>query len=274
MAALTATGASKSARQVVRVLRFLKSGSAQIEARPQADQLLLSNAAIGCIAVPARVCREMVAAGLVRRQDQCLVIEPSGMSHLARDGFGQQQAFAFQHGDVDTKTVANGDGLEQVLVNHAESPLGRLARLKATTGEPFLELGEFKAGNRLRADFSRAQMEPRLGINWDMTGTGRTANGAGGRGELNDAAIAARRRVNSALDAVGPELAGILVDVCCFLKGLANVEQERGWPVRSAKIVLKTALAALSRHYEPEVARPRSGIMHWGGPGYRPSLNG
>ena len=90
--------------------------------------------------------------------------------------------------------------------------------------------------------------------------------------DLTDSAIAARVAVNRALEAMGPELAGVALDVCCFMKGLETVERERQWPVRSAKLMLRTALMALSRHYNPPTPARRARVEHWGAEGYRPEL--
>jgi Domain of unknown function (DUF6456) len=57
------------------------------------------------------------------------------------------------------------------------------------------------------------------------------------------------------LAAVGPELCGVLVDVCCELRGLEEAEKTRGWPQRAGKVVLQLALTRLARHYGLDGAR-------------------
>ena len=222
-------------------------------------------------------CKTEDIAALARR---ALIARSGSMLMLTREGEAllRRQAaecdpFQAQHRDLERIEVETPHGYVQANVNLAESPIGQLARRKDRNGRAFLSDGEFRAGEKLRADYTKGQLMPRLGANWDAAvATGRRGAPAS---DISDIALAARTRVEHAIDAVGPELAGVLVDVCCFLKGLETVEAERGWPVRSAKVVLKAALSALHRHYEPAPATPRSArVLNWGTPGYRPQMGG
>jgi hypothetical protein len=153
-----------------------------------------------------------------------------------------------RHLALAERQVATELGRVSVTVDEAESPLAWLARRRGRDGRPLIATEQFQAGERLRADFTRAHLMPRTTSNWSQpVADGR--RGAGSAAEFTEATVAARASVHQALDAVGPELSGLLLDVCCFLKGLEDVERERAWPHRSAKIVLQLALDRLARHY-------------------------
>lgn len=154
-----------------------------------------------------------------------------------------------------------------------ESPLLWLHRRLGKDGQAQISDDEFAAGERFRADITLAQMLPRTTMNWDaaMTPDDRGARSRDPAG-ASDTAVAARRRVRLACERLGPELSGIAIDVCGFLKGLDLVERERRWPARSAKVVLRLALSALAAHYG--LGRPlvRSGARSWQAPDARPAF--
>ena len=162
-------------------------------------------------------------------------------------------------------------GRRSVTVNLAESPLSRLHARKDARGQSFIDEAQFRAGERLRRDFECAGLQPRISANWIASvATGSRSGPA--QADISDFAIDARRRLEAATQAIGPELAGIATDVCCFLKGLETVERERGWPPRSAKLMLRTALQMLVRHYGLVAVGGGRPMRQWGGEGYRPSL--
>jgi hypothetical protein len=155
--------------------------------------------------------------------------------------------FRAQHLQLSMQDIVTAAGRARVTVDDGESPLAWLARRKGRDGQTMISPTQFIAGEWLRADFTRAQMTPRVTSSWEPP-TGRR-RGAADSGNIADVVIAARQSVRAALEACGPEFSGLLLDVCCFLRGLEEVERTRGWPSRSAKIVLQLALDRLARHY-------------------------
>ncbi|HXD46616.1 MAG TPA: DUF6456 domain-containing protein [Pseudolabrys sp.] len=153
--------------------------------------------------------------------------------------------FRARHLALDRRQIDAALGPSGVTVDELESPLVWLARRRAR-GAALIEPHQLQAGERLRRDFTIADLTPRTGANWSLPLSG---SGSGGGSGASDTMTDARSRVHKALDAVGPEFSGLLLDVCCFLKGLEDVERERQWPLRSGKIVLRLALERLARHY-------------------------
>lgn len=178
--------------------------------------------------------------------------------------------FRSQHLALARRPAKQGE--TAVVVNDAESPLAWLARRKGRDGRPMIEPAQFQAGERLRSDFTFAQLSPRMTVDWASPIGGSANPVTGGPAAMTDAVVAARQRLRHALEAVGPEFAGLLVDVCCFLKGIEDIERERGWPPRSAKVVLQLGLDRLARHYGLAAearGRTRVAVRTWLAPGER-----
>ena len=163
-----------------------------------------------------------------------------------------------QHQQRQLKKVDIGATQRLATVNLNESPLGWLYTRKDKAGRPFLELYQFESGERLRADFERGCMCQKITADWEAFAAPRnkaTARDISGL-SATDHAMLARQNVLNAIQAVGPELSGILIDVCCNQTGIEDAEKKNGWPKRSGKIILRIALTRLARHYGL-LAKPR-----------------
>lgn len=211
---------------------------------------------LGAGRVPIAAAERLVAEDLAcwerpSRGRRLLVATGAGRARAARlRAGGGAEGFQAQHRDmVETlEPMSAGGEARRLRVNVAESPLQLLARRRGRGGAPFVDAAGLEAGERLRRDITIGQILPSVTSRWDPVG-GQGAGGARDPASASDAVIAARQRVQRALKAVGPEFADLLLDVCGFLKGLETVERERGWPARSAKLVLGMALARLAEHY-------------------------
>lgn len=127
-----------------------------------------------------------------------------------------------------------------VTVNLAESPIAWLH------ARGHLDDRLFDAGERLRADYERAQMSPSVTMRWDpvrVKSTGDTGMTAGER------QIAAKARFDGALAAAGPGLADVLWRVVCACETLPDAERALAWPARSGKVVLRLALDRIAGFY-------------------------
>lgn len=177
--------------------------------------------------------RDLVAAGVLADDGRP---RPEARGWLKRQML-DEDAFAAQH----RLEVATGEGLK---LNLDESPLSRLATGKA----PFLERHQVEAGERVRRLCERAQMQPRVTMSYSGAHT------AGGKGasraaEISDLAADARKQLAALHAALPPDCAGVVLDVCGLLKGLQQVESERGWPRRSAKLVLRIGLEQAAGYF-------------------------
>lgn len=133
--------------------------------------------------------------------------------------------------------------VRSVTVNAAESPLGWLF------SRGLVSQRQFDAGERLRVDWERAQLAPRVTMSWDSAPVSRGRGGSAPEPDLGGAQIDARRRFDAAIASAGPGLSDILWRVVCAGEGMREAESALGWPARAGKLVLTLALDRIAAFY-------------------------
>ena len=139
--------------------------------------------------------------------------------------------------------AAGARPVRSVTVNLAESPLGWLF------SRGLLTQRQFDAGERLRSDWERGQLAPRVTMAWDSAPMAGGRGGAAPQRDLTGAQIDARRRFDAAITSAGQGLDDILWRIVCAGEGMREAESALGWPARAGKVVLTLALERIADYY-------------------------
>jgi hypothetical protein len=249
-----------------RVLRFVRALVTEGSARRDGGDYVVEHAG-DALRLGGDDVRRLLSAGVLLGDAESCRAAPEARLWLKR-AMLEADAFAAQH-RIDAVSP------EGARLNLAESPLARLAA--ASSGEPaFLERHHVEAGERVRKLAERAQLQPRVTMSYSAAHTAGGKNG-GRAAEISDMAAEARRALAEIHGVLPRDCAGVVLDVCGLLKGLQVIESERGWPRRSAKLVLRIGLDQLARHYgfAPMAVGVETRRRHaWVGENARPTVVG
>jgi hypothetical protein len=247
-------------REARRLFRRLAEPEMRLEKTSSKSYAMTGQGAVNAGRVSVPVVRALLRRDWLKPRGtapESYALSETGLAWYART-MAKEDRFAAQHRIAGTRRVMGDDGVERsVAVNEAESPAGRYFAHGA------IDTVQFAAAEKLRRDFTLAQLMPRLAADWTLPAASGT-RGAPTPQHLSDTAIAAKQRFSNALRAVGPGLSDLLIDVCCYLNGLESIETAQGWPRRSAKVVLQLALDRLAAHYGLRIpTRYRSEMRSW-----------
>ena len=104
-------------------------------------------------------------------------------------------------------------------VNLAESPLGWLF------ARGHVSERQFQAGERLRWDWERAQLDPQVTMRWDASPMQRGRGGRQAGCTPSTSQLDARERFAAAVKAVGPGMADIVWRIICAGEGMRQAEE-------------------------------------------------
>jgi hypothetical protein len=245
-------------RRLVALLQLL--GTPGVRVAHVEGHAVLMRGGSALLKISASHVADLRRRGFLAKREGAEIIASTGLSHL-RDSGGSLPREGGRHGALTSLSEAASEALGGAeWLETAESPLAWLRTRKGRDGSPLITDAQYQAGERLRADGTRASLSPRLGVDLSRVAVNGTSPS-----DLSSGTLAARQRVERAVAAIGPDLSGVVLDVCVFLKGIEQVEQERGWPRRAGRVVLCLALDRLAAHYGiasvetgPETTRTRS----------------
>ena len=158
-------------------------------------------------------------------------------------GIGRGRLLEERSLDGENRAPGSRRPVRSVAVNAAESPLGWLRARGYVTER------QYDAGERLRADWERAQLGPSVTMAWDAAPVARGRGGRAPGHALTDSQLDCKARFDAAVAAAGPGLTDILWRIVCAGEGMRQAETALGWPARAGRLVLTLALDRVADFY-------------------------
>lgn len=132
--------------------------------------------------------------------------------------------------------------------NLAHSAVAWLAGRRDGEGRPLLSPAQVAAADQLGRDAETALRGPSLTMRWDALPRSGSGGSAAGRSEPGPTALAAARRVETALAACGSGR-GMVEAICIRSSALQAAERDLGLRRREGRNLLEAGLSALAAHY-------------------------
>ncbi len=221
-----------------REIAFVKALLARKTACFSGDDLFKIDLCNRIISLSLSQVKKLASDGVVSFTSGEVKANAQSKNWLKRKMADEQECFTMQHQNI--KFDVSGKR-----VNLNESPLSRLS-VAQKNREAFLKPYHVEAGKRFALIYQRTQLQKRISMDYGQVGGLSSNKSFSSELDISDMAIDARKQMDRALENLPEDCASIIIDVCGMEKGLQLVESERGWPARSAKLVLRIGLEQLA----------------------------
>lgn len=211
-------------KQLRRQYKFVKT----MQTKPALSQIdgnwVVLEGAKRC-SLPNDVVNALISQGVLTQEGNGLAATPEARSWLKR-----QHLELLQEDNHVPQPKAPILGTNDTIV--------RLSRASKGEAEAFLLPHHVLVANRVSTLIERSRLRPNITQNLSVL---RQPKGSAlvGIADLSDMAVDCRKKFTDLISHLPKDCAAVVVDICGFDKGLQQIEFERHWPRRSAKLVLR-----------------------------------
>ncbi len=191
--------------------------------------------------------------------------EDNNFWHITQKTFDMMSSY--KKNTLSLKSFSsNAENKEYCIIHTKESALLWLSQHTDKKGRKWLEEHHLEAAQRLYNDFIYAGIHPHITTNYATLNEAKDKKNKHHSGlHLLDNKLTAKNRLNKVLRKLDEDSVHLLLDICCYQYGLEQVEKSYGWPRRSAKLMLRTALSNLAHEYNliPQNMQKSQSIQLW-----------